>query len=260
MRPASRLIVVGNSCQQALFPPDWVVDAMEEPFAQHGAPKHPISDQEGVFTSDGLFADLLCRWNVKQRFGAVGKHGSIAVTERVILTLKQEWLSRVSVIRGLKTRPESPDQQTRLAPEGTRGAWRWLLLLARHFPAAPLQHLAGGDRVMIVQKTHLAPKTLLQPQSWYSRRPLRLLCWEALRMGKDAERASSATGAHPWTAPAAIGIHTSVCARSTGYGARELTAVSLMPAAYQATGQQVIRASISAIRRMVSLRATTILW
>ena len=38
---------------------------------------------------------------MKQRFGAVGKHGSIAVTERAILTLKQEWLRRVAVIRGL---------------------------------------------------------------------------------------------------------------------------------------------------------------
>jgi len=38
---------------------------------------------------------------VKQRFGAVGKHGSIAVTERAILTLKQEWLRRVAVIRGM---------------------------------------------------------------------------------------------------------------------------------------------------------------
>jgi len=52
-----------------------------------------------VFISD-LFAELLRRWNVKQRFGAVGKHGSIAVTERAILTLKQEWLRRVPAIRG----------------------------------------------------------------------------------------------------------------------------------------------------------------
>jgi transposase InsO family protein len=41
------------------------------------------------------------RWGVKQRFGAVGKHGSIAVTERVIRTLKYERLKRVPVIRGL---------------------------------------------------------------------------------------------------------------------------------------------------------------
>lgn len=65
-----------------------------------GAPRHLITDQEGVFISDS-FRDLLIRWDVKQRFGSVGKHGSIAVTERVILTLKYEWLKRVPVIRGL---------------------------------------------------------------------------------------------------------------------------------------------------------------
>jgi transposase len=56
----------------------WVVEAMEEAFVQYGAPRHLISDQEGVFISDA-FQDLLIRWDVKQRFGAVGKHGSIAV-------------------------------------------------------------------------------------------------------------------------------------------------------------------------------------
>jgi len=78
----------------------WVTTALESAFARYGAPKHIITDQEGVFVSV-VFAELLRRWNVKQRFGAVGQHGSIAVTERAILTLKQEWLSRVSVIRGL---------------------------------------------------------------------------------------------------------------------------------------------------------------
>jgi hypothetical protein len=34
-------------------------------------------------------------------FGAVGNQGSIAVTERAILTLKHEWLRRVPVIKGL---------------------------------------------------------------------------------------------------------------------------------------------------------------
>lgn len=78
----------------------WVISAMEDAFAQHGAPRHLISDQEKVFTSDA-FRDLLILWDVKHRFGAVGKHGSIAVTERVILTLKYDWLKRVPVIRGL---------------------------------------------------------------------------------------------------------------------------------------------------------------
>jgi len=76
------------------------VEAMEGAFAKHGAPKYLISDQEGVFISDA-FRDLLIPWDVKRRFGAVGKHGSIAVTERAIWTLKYEWLKRVPVIRGL---------------------------------------------------------------------------------------------------------------------------------------------------------------
>jgi transposase InsO family protein len=78
----------------------WVVQAMEEAFLQYGTPRHLISDQEGVFISDA-FRALLTRRDVKQRFGAVGKHGSIAVTERVILTLKHEWLKHVPAIRGL---------------------------------------------------------------------------------------------------------------------------------------------------------------
>ena len=77
-----------------------MVEALESAFLRHGSPKHIITDQEGVFVSD-VFAELLRHWNVKQRFGAVGKHGSIAVTERAILTLQQEWLRRVPVIRGL---------------------------------------------------------------------------------------------------------------------------------------------------------------
>jgi len=78
----------------------WVIDALEQAFLRHGPPKHLISDQEGVFVGE-LFAQLLRDWNVKQRFGAVGKHGSIAVTERLIWTLKREWLARVALIRGL---------------------------------------------------------------------------------------------------------------------------------------------------------------
>ncbi len=77
-----------------------VAKALEQAFLHHGAPKHLITDQEKVFTGE-VFGDLLWRWHVKQRFGAVGKHGSIAVTERVIRTLKYEWLKRVPVIRGL---------------------------------------------------------------------------------------------------------------------------------------------------------------
>jgi len=78
----------------------WMVGALEEAFTQQSAPRHPITDQENAFTC-GAFRDLLARWQVKHRFGAVGKHGSIAVAERVVRTLKHEWLHRVPVIRGL---------------------------------------------------------------------------------------------------------------------------------------------------------------
>jgi transposase InsO family protein len=78
----------------------WVVDALDRAFLRHGPPKHIITDQETVFTC-GAFCELLSKWNVKQRFGAVGEHASIAVTERAILTLKYEWLKRVPVTRGM---------------------------------------------------------------------------------------------------------------------------------------------------------------
>lgn len=75
------------------------VTALEAAFRDHGPPKHLISDQESLFTSEA-FKELLGRWSVRHRFGAVGRRGSIAVTERVIWTLKREWLGRVAVIRG----------------------------------------------------------------------------------------------------------------------------------------------------------------
>jgi putative transposase len=78
----------------------WVVEALATAFRHHGPPKHIVTDQEGVFTGEA-FAELVVDWDVKQRLGAVGKHGSIAVTERVIRTLKYEWLTRVPLIRGL---------------------------------------------------------------------------------------------------------------------------------------------------------------
>jgi len=54
----------------------------------------------GLFSGEE-FENALRRWGVRHRFGAVGEHGSIAVTERVIRTLKQEWLRRVSLIGGM---------------------------------------------------------------------------------------------------------------------------------------------------------------
>ena len=64
-------------------------------------PKHIISDQGSVFTSYA-FKELIDKWDIKHRFGAIGKHGSIAVTERVIKTFKYEWLNRVIVVKGFE--------------------------------------------------------------------------------------------------------------------------------------------------------------
>ncbi len=52
----------------------WINNALESAIEKLGAPKHIISDQASVFTG-GAFAELLRQWNVKLRFGAVGKHG-----------------------------------------------------------------------------------------------------------------------------------------------------------------------------------------
>jgi hypothetical protein len=77
----------------------WIVEALEQAMREHGAPKHLISDQAPVFAGDA-FATLPQQWNIKPRFGAVGKSGAIAVTERVIKTFKYEWRRRVPLIKG----------------------------------------------------------------------------------------------------------------------------------------------------------------
>ena len=78
----------------------WINNVLESTITKHGVPKHIISDQASVFTGD-VFAELLETYDIKPRLGAVGKHGSIAVTERVIKTLKYEWLKRTVIIRGI---------------------------------------------------------------------------------------------------------------------------------------------------------------
>jgi len=96
----------------------WIIEALGQAMQKHGAPKHMVSDQASVFVGD-VFAELLKQWNIKPRFGAVGKHGSIAVTERVIKTLKYEWLKHVPLIKGF-------DHLTLLCTEfeGWYNTWR----------------------------------------------------------------------------------------------------------------------------------------
>jgi transposase InsO family protein len=54
---------------------------------RHGRPVHFISDRARCFTGQ-VFRRKLLRLGVKQRFGAVGKKGSIALIERLWRTLK----------------------------------------------------------------------------------------------------------------------------------------------------------------------------
>jgi len=54
---------------------------------RHGRPSHFVSDQGRCFTGQ-VFRRKLRRLGVKQRFGAIGKKGSIALIERLWRTLK----------------------------------------------------------------------------------------------------------------------------------------------------------------------------
>jgi len=78
----------------------WTMQALEDAFLRHGAPKHIISDRGVQFDRCAAYRELLKRFHVLPRFGAVGRHGSIAVTERVIETLKYEWLKHVPILKG----------------------------------------------------------------------------------------------------------------------------------------------------------------
>ena len=78
----------------------WINNVLESAIEKYGPPKHIISDQGGVFIGD-VFAELMGTYEILHRFGAVGKHGSISVTERVNKTLKYEWLKRVAIIKGI---------------------------------------------------------------------------------------------------------------------------------------------------------------
>ena len=60
------------------------------------APKYVICDQGKQFWCDA-FKDWCDRHNIKPRFGAVGQHGSIAIVERFILSLKNE-CTRIIVV------------------------------------------------------------------------------------------------------------------------------------------------------------------
>jgi putative transposase len=60
------------------------------------APRHLISDKESMFTSDE-FRGWCRRRKIGLRYGAVGKHGSIAIIERFFRSMKNEYTRRIVV-------------------------------------------------------------------------------------------------------------------------------------------------------------------
>jgi transposase InsO family protein len=60
------------------------------------APRHLISDKESMFTSNA-FRGTCRRRGIRLRYGAVGKHGSVAIIERFIRSMKNECTRRIVV-------------------------------------------------------------------------------------------------------------------------------------------------------------------
>jgi len=60
------------------------------------APKHLVSDKGSQFDC-AAFRKWCKRRKIKPRYGAVGRYGSIAVIERFIRSLKDEWIRRILI-------------------------------------------------------------------------------------------------------------------------------------------------------------------
>ncbi len=88
---------------------DQMAELVQCAAAKQGAPKHFVSDQGSQFTS-ASFRESLIRLGIKQRFGAVGVVGSIAIIERFWRTLKEVLrlklrppLTALALHRGIET-------------------------------------------------------------------------------------------------------------------------------------------------------------
>jgi hypothetical protein len=113
------------------------------------APKYIISDQ------GPQFRDVYTQWchdnRVQPKFGAIGKHGSIAVVERLIRSLKDEALRRVLL----------PFHLVRMREE----VGRYLIWYNEHRP-----HQSRGGRTPNEVYHRLAPRNLeprIEPRARY---------------------------------------------------------------------------------------------
>jgi putative transposase len=73
-----------------------ITSLIEKAASRHGRPRHFVSDQGSQFTAVE-FRQTLARLGIRQRFGAIGKTGSISLIERFWRTLKS-----VSAVKLLK--------------------------------------------------------------------------------------------------------------------------------------------------------------
>jgi len=92
---------MGTSLHQREPASDAVLAFLGRVISTAGAkPKHLVCDQGPQFSSKN-FKPWCLRKGIRPRFGAIGEHGSIAVIERLILTLKQSiaWLTLVPLRR-----------------------------------------------------------------------------------------------------------------------------------------------------------------
>ncbi|MGH9821763.1 MAG: transposase [Blastocatellia bacterium] len=64
-----------------------MAELVRQAAAKHGSPKHFVSDQGSQFTA-AEFCKMLIGLGAKQRFGAIGKSGSIAIIERFWRSVK----------------------------------------------------------------------------------------------------------------------------------------------------------------------------
>jgi len=70
-----------------------VLGVLERAMRRHGRPRHMVTDQGSQFTA-GVFRATLDVLKIRQRFGAVGQYGSIALIERFWRSLKELLASR----------------------------------------------------------------------------------------------------------------------------------------------------------------------
>ncbi len=108
---------------------------------RHGSPRHFVSDQGSQFTA-GEFITVIQSHGIRHRFGALGKHGSIALIERFWRTLKA--ISRVKTWKPLVQR--DLEDRTRLA----------FIFYAQHRPHSALGGATPSEIYSGTAPAHLA--------------------------------------------------------------------------------------------------------